>query len=79
MAKALLFVERMMEEQDMMQPHWGGHFQAAWRKGLAKCTDSRQVIMYLAALQVRSALSCWFRQGSASFLMPKRTWSCCCF
>lgn len=52
MAKALLFVERMMVEQDMVQPHWAGHFQAAWRKGLAKCIDSRQVIMYLAALQV---------------------------
>ncbi|DBB03841.1 TPA: hypothetical protein ACH3X1_012936 [Trebouxia sp. C0004] len=51
MAKALLFVERMLCEQDMMQPRWGDCFQPAWRKGLAKCTESRQVIMYLAALQ----------------------------
>jgi len=55
MAKALLFVERMLCEQDMMQPHWGDCFQPAWRKGLAKCTESRQVIMYLAALQVQQA------------------------
>ena len=53
MAKALLFVERMLCEQDMMQPHWGDCFQPAWCKGLAKCTESRQVIMYLAALQVQ--------------------------
>ena len=55
MAKALLFVERMLCEQDMMQPHWGDCLQPAWRKGLAKCTESRQVIIYLAALQVQQA------------------------
>lgn len=51
-AKALLFVERMLMEQDMMQPHWAAHFQPAWRKGLAKCNEARHAIMYLAALQV---------------------------
>lgn len=52
MAKALLFVERMLVEQDMMQPHWEQHFQPSWRHSLAKCSDSRQAILYLAALQV---------------------------
>lgn len=51
-AKALLFVERMLVEQDMMQPQWEQHFQAPWRHSLAKCSDSRQAILYLAALQV---------------------------
>ena len=64
MAKALLFVERMLCEQDMMQPHWGDCLQPAWRKGLGKCTESRLVIMYLAALQVQQArwpsMSCTF-------------------
>lgn len=52
LAKALLFVERMLVEQHMMQPHWEQHFQAPWRQSLAKCSDSRQAILYLAALQV---------------------------
>lgn len=52
-AKALLFVERMLVEQAMMQPQWEPHFQPAWRHSLAKCSDSRQAILYLAALQVR--------------------------
>lgn len=51
-AKALLFVERMLVEQLMMQPQWEHHFQAPWRHSLAKCNDSRQAILYLAALQV---------------------------
>ncbi len=45
-----------MVEQDMMQPHWPDYFQPAWRKGLAKCNESRQAIMYLAALQVQCPL-----------------------
>ena len=55
-AKALLFVERMLVEQGMMQPQWEHHFQAAWRKCLAKCNDSRQAILYLAAVQVPDPL-----------------------
>ena len=51
-SKALLLVERMLTEQDMLQPHWGTYFQPPWRQGLAKCSDPRQAIMYLSALQV---------------------------
>lgn len=54
-SKALLFVERMLVEQAMMQPHWEHHFQPTWRKALAKCNDSRQAVLYLAALQVPPA------------------------
>ena len=52
LGKALLFVERMLVEQSMLQPDWEAHFQAPWRKALAKCTDPRQAILYLAAVQV---------------------------
>ena len=52
-AKALLFVERMLVEQGMMQPQWELHFQPGWRHSLAKCSDSRQAMLYLAALQVQ--------------------------
>ena len=51
-SKALLLVERMLMEQDMMQPHWASYLQEPWRKGLAKCSDPRQAIMYLSSLQV---------------------------
>lgn len=50
--KALLFVEGMLTEQKALKPSWGSHIQPAWRLGLDNCTDSRQAIMYLAALQV---------------------------
>ena len=59
--KALLLVERMLIEQDMMQPHWPSYLQEPWRKGLAKCSDPRQAIMYLSSLQVNA---------SASHLLP---------
>lgn len=55
-AKALLFVERMLVEQLMMQPQWEQHFQGPWRHSLVKCSDSRQAILYLAALQVQTRL-----------------------
>ena len=51
-SKALLLVERMLMEQQMLQPHWEPYFQQPWRQGLAKCSDPRQAILYLSALQV---------------------------
>lgn len=51
-AKTLLFVERMLVEQGMLQPKWEQQFQGPWRKSLARCSDSRQAILYLAAVQV---------------------------
>ena len=50
--KALLFVEGMLTEQEALKPSWSSHMQAAWRRGLDNCTESRLAIMYLAALQV---------------------------
>lgn len=51
-AKALLFVEGMLVEQQALKPSWEQHIQAAWRSALESCTESRQAIMYLASLQV---------------------------
>ena len=51
-SKALLLVERMLTEQHMLQPYWEPYFQQPWRQGLAKCSDPRQAILYLSALQV---------------------------
>ena len=51
-AKALLFVEGMLIEQQALKPQWEKCIQAAWRQALETCTESRQAIMYLAALQV---------------------------
>ena len=56
-AKALLFVEGMLVEQQALKPQWEAHMQAAWRDGLESCTESRQAIMYLASLQVKARQS----------------------
>lgn len=53
-AKALVFVEGMLVEQQALKPSWQKHIQSAWRSSLETCNESRQAIMYLASLQVNN-------------------------
>lgn len=53
MIRALLNVEELLCDADMLQPRWYDRWADAWRASLPKCTEMRHIIVYVAALQVR--------------------------